>query len=184
MKIITRGEARARGLKRFFTGAPCKHGHISEWYVGVPVCIACLKLRRRAGGSSARSVARKRRQRALRTARLDASYKALRSLGVQFAQTPEQPEPPQPIVMSGKDARALGFSRYFTGRPCVHGHISERRARDGECCKCRAIQAHKKRSSRGDRTGQKRRLNQSKRAAYRTIRELGINTGAVDANAT
>jgi hypothetical protein len=28
--IITHKEARERGLKRFFTGLPCKHGHVSE----------------------------------------------------------------------------------------------------------------------------------------------------------
>jgi len=28
--IITRKEALAKGLKRYFTGKPCKHGHISE----------------------------------------------------------------------------------------------------------------------------------------------------------
>jgi hypothetical protein len=37
--IVTRAEALARGLTRYFTGKPCKRGHISErsdrW------CIAC-----------------------------------------------------------------------------------------------------------------------------------------------
>ncbi|KKK96676.1 hypothetical protein LCGC14_2660360, partial [marine sediment metagenome] len=27
---ITRDEAKALGLKRYFTGKPCKYGHISE----------------------------------------------------------------------------------------------------------------------------------------------------------
>lgn len=29
-EIISRAEAKARGLGRYFTGKPCKHGHISE----------------------------------------------------------------------------------------------------------------------------------------------------------
>lgn len=42
-EIISRKEARARGLKRFFTGKPCKHGHISEgWTCGMS-CIVCFR---------------------------------------------------------------------------------------------------------------------------------------------
>lgn len=39
--VITREEARARGLKRYFTGKPCKHGHLSEQYVLSYVCVKC-----------------------------------------------------------------------------------------------------------------------------------------------
>ena len=40
MEIIQRQEAKERGLLRYFTGKPCKHGHISERQIG-GVCIAC-----------------------------------------------------------------------------------------------------------------------------------------------
>lgn len=40
-RIISRSEARAQGLKRYFTGRPCKHGHASERRVGDGGCIAC-----------------------------------------------------------------------------------------------------------------------------------------------
>jgi hypothetical protein len=40
--ISSRTVARAAGLKRFFTGRPCKHGHLSERYVSTGSCIACL----------------------------------------------------------------------------------------------------------------------------------------------
>jgi len=39
--VISRAEARARGLKRYFTGVPCKHGHIAERFVTGSRCIAC-----------------------------------------------------------------------------------------------------------------------------------------------
>jgi hypothetical protein len=32
-EIISRAEAKARGLTRYFTGKPCKYGHIAERYV-------------------------------------------------------------------------------------------------------------------------------------------------------
>lgn len=34
------------------------------------------------------------------------------------------------------DAKALGLKRYFTGKPCKHGHISERQTSDGGCIAC------------------------------------------------
>jgi hypothetical protein len=44
MEIITREEAKAKGLKRFFSGAPCKNGHIAERYVGNrSVCLQCQR---------------------------------------------------------------------------------------------------------------------------------------------
>lgn len=45
MKIITRAEAKARGLKRYFTNTPCKHGHISERSVSDFKCYECKRLR-------------------------------------------------------------------------------------------------------------------------------------------
>ncbi len=41
MKIITRKQAKALGLKRYFTGMPCRHGHISEKYTGCKKCVEC-----------------------------------------------------------------------------------------------------------------------------------------------
>jgi hypothetical protein len=39
--IISRDEAKALGLKRFFTGTPCKHGHIAERSVRSGRCLEC-----------------------------------------------------------------------------------------------------------------------------------------------
>jgi hypothetical protein len=42
---ISRDEARALGLKRYFTGEPCKHGHIAERYVSSGLCSECGRAR-------------------------------------------------------------------------------------------------------------------------------------------
>lgn len=42
MKIITRSEAKAAGLKRYFTGKPCLRGHISERHVE-GTCMQCQR---------------------------------------------------------------------------------------------------------------------------------------------
>ena len=39
--VMSRKEARARGLKHYFTGEPCKRGHISPRYVSCKMCTAC-----------------------------------------------------------------------------------------------------------------------------------------------
>ncbi|WP_461533441.1 hypothetical protein [Sinomicrobium sp.] len=45
MKIISREEAKEHGLKRYFTGEPCRHGHLSERRTGDGKCVACVKIR-------------------------------------------------------------------------------------------------------------------------------------------
>jgi hypothetical protein len=42
-RIISRAEARALGLKRYFTGEPCKHGHVAERWVSGRVCVECAR---------------------------------------------------------------------------------------------------------------------------------------------
>lgn len=42
-EIITRKEALAKGLRRFFSGRPCRRGHIAEQYVSTWRCIECMR---------------------------------------------------------------------------------------------------------------------------------------------
>lgn len=39
-------------------------------------------------------------------------------------------------IITRKDASALGLKWYFTGKPCSHGHISERQTSNGSCREC------------------------------------------------
>lgn len=43
IEVISRGEAKKRGLKRYFTGKPCKHGHVSERNI-YGACISCVNI--------------------------------------------------------------------------------------------------------------------------------------------
>ena len=45
-KIITRSEAIEAGLNKYFTGVPCKRGHIAERRTLYSVCIACEGVKR------------------------------------------------------------------------------------------------------------------------------------------
>jgi len=39
--VISRKDAQAQGLKRYYTGIPCKRGHLSERYASSGDCITC-----------------------------------------------------------------------------------------------------------------------------------------------
>lgn len=41
-KIISRAQAKAVGLKHYFTGKPCKHGHVAMRLVSAETCMICL----------------------------------------------------------------------------------------------------------------------------------------------
>ncbi|MBB3017682.1 hypothetical protein FHR70_000722 [Microvirga lupini] len=41
MNVVSRAEAREQGLKRYFTGAPCKRGHIDERFTASTRCVSC-----------------------------------------------------------------------------------------------------------------------------------------------
>ncbi len=43
LQIIGREEARALGLKRYFTGEPCAHGHICQRQVKSSTCVMCSR---------------------------------------------------------------------------------------------------------------------------------------------
>lgn len=43
MEIISRKEAKEKGLKRYFTGRPCKYGHVTERKIKSSDCIECAK---------------------------------------------------------------------------------------------------------------------------------------------
>lgn len=45
------------------------------------------------------------------------------------------------LPSKAKDAKEMGLSRYFTGRPCPHGHLAPRRVVSRGCVECEAILA-------------------------------------------
>jgi hypothetical protein len=46
IKIISSKDAKAAGLKRYFTGVACKYGHVAERLVSTRECIGCSLKRR------------------------------------------------------------------------------------------------------------------------------------------
>jgi hypothetical protein len=75
-RIISRDEARALGLKRFFTGKPCKYGHVAERHVASCKCRECHRERTRRYRAADPERA-KERERRWRAANLELARKRL-----------------------------------------------------------------------------------------------------------
>lgn len=61
------------------------------------------------------------------------------------------------MVISRKEARARGLTRYFTGKPCKHGHVSERFSRNGVCVECMPESRRKWREANSSKVREGRR---------------------------
>jgi hypothetical protein len=47
MQIMTRAQALAAGQRTYFTGKPCKNGHISTRYTATSLCHGCANMRQK-----------------------------------------------------------------------------------------------------------------------------------------
>jgi hypothetical protein len=79
--------------------------------------------------------------------------------------------PMEPI--SWQDAYALGMTRYFTGKPCNRGHLTERRISDGKCVQCQ--NERNKRKYRERPEVRKRALEAARRSEARMTPEKKAN---------
>jgi hypothetical protein len=73
MKTITRNEAKAAGLTLYFTGQPCKYGHVSERRTVNTACVECHRQSaRKYGEKNASEIADKRKTSNLTVAQREA----------------------------------------------------------------------------------------------------------------
>lgn len=57
-------------------------------------------------------------------------------------------------IIPRAEARAQGLKRYFTGKPCSKGHVSERRVADCGCVKCGHVYANAWKAENRERSRQ------------------------------
>lgn len=46
-------------------------------------------------------------------------------------------------IITRKEAKIKGFKKYFSGKPCQKGHISERYVSSYQCCECESLSPNK-----------------------------------------
>ena len=108
-----RQDADAVGDSHYFTGEPCKNGHISPRTVSWGVCTDCLLVYRE------RQKERRQKQR----------KKTINLYGPDKLNI-------EKMRSNKEDARKAGHSHYFTGRPCKYGHLTPRTTGNATCVQC------------------------------------------------
>lgn len=89
---------------------------------------------------------------------------------IEFSQT-EKAE--SPVVISRQEAITKGLKRYFTGKPCKHGHTAERKSINSACLMCASILRHKRyvknseEAIRGSREWQKKNPEKNREKALK-----------------
>ena len=124
-EIISRADAKARGLKTYFTGEPCKYGHIAERRVRCSTCVECSRAISKAwyANNKEASLAHRRQYQVENRAKISAMKKAWRDNNRQHYKAHR----------SKLRARRNGAEGFYTA-----ADISAiRAAQKGRCAYCR-----------------------------------------------
>lgn len=138
MEIVSRAAARAKGLKRYFTGSPCKHGHVAERLEVNGSCCECARLKRFAAYHA--NIEEERRKQKVRrdadpnTASKKRARRARRDPGYA-----ERSASWRAANEARRMAEENGESQYFTGAPCIRGHVANRFTKGGKCVECNRL---------------------------------------------
>lgn len=140
MQIISRSEAKQQNLNRYFTGEPCKRGHIAERITAKSYCVECKNARMR---EMRKSDANKLKESERRST---PEYKARKNLNKRVndhyrviqCEIDRRNNKDRAGVkyISKTEALMFGFPRYFEGSTCKRGHVSERITANGMCHQC------------------------------------------------
>lgn len=130
---MTRQQASELGLKKYTGGPTCKRGHNGDRYVSTNACLLCSEFYEKKSASDWTPEYRQRRYEMARKnrhqktadrqlSRLESAAALMRSLGLN-------------LPLTRAEAKRVGSLHYFTGKPCVKGHIDKRHTTGG-CHQC------------------------------------------------
>jgi Recombination endonuclease VII len=57
--------------------------------------------------------------------------------------TTDDPSMANKCIISCQEAKSLGLIRFFTGVPCIHGHLAERYVSNNMCVPCKVLKVNK-----------------------------------------
>lgn len=133
--VITRKEAREAGRKRYFTGQPCTHGHVAERLEVNGSCCECTRLKRLTAYHA--NIEEERRKQKIR--RDSDPNLAAKKWARRARRDPEYVDRSMSWRAANearRQAESRGESQYFTGRPCIRGHLAKRFTNGGKCVEC------------------------------------------------
>ena len=122
-ELILRAEAKAKGLKRYFTGEPCKWGHIDERVTSNRRCKECMKLQSSNNSTKNRGTDKvKERNRRYKIENLDKikekrrQYKAKNRDKIKEKRRQYKAENPDKLKETDRRHRAKKFSAKITAQ--------------------------------------------------------------------
>jgi hypothetical protein len=79
-------------------------------------------------------------------------------------------------IITCPEAKKLGVTRYFTGKPCCHGHVVERRTDNYNCIDCARLHSQSELKRQLNREHYKANSDEIKNghAPIETVSERGI----------
>ena len=135
MEVITRKEAKAKGLTHYFTGKPCKHGHTATRRTITGYCNECCSIKYAKNRADEDYRAKERiRGRNWKRANKDI-LNARRRVRDKEGYVPPGANHPRKLAI------AAGEKTYSTGMPCKNGHVSPRYTDSGWCVQCKKDKA-------------------------------------------
>lgn len=187
MQVISRLDAKAQGLKAYFTEKPCRHGHIAHRYCGDGKCSECVTARasawKKENPEAEKISYRKNKEKRIASNKkwntenpekvteykrvwADKNREAIneKSRLTRPSRAKEVPIVECHRVVSRAKARDLSIPYYYTGKPCKHGHFSDRFTSTAICIECNRLNSEKIRKEQPDR--QKKYLP----AAYEAVK--------------
>jgi 5-methylcytosine-specific restriction endonuclease McrA len=138
MNIISRAEAKAAALKRYFPGTSCKHGHVAERLTVNGSCLECCRPKQLKNYHA-------NREENLRKQKIRRDSNPNHAAEQLARRHRRNPALAAKMAVRSQDkvarelARALGQKQYASPRPCGQGHLGNRFVGDGHCVECNLI---------------------------------------------
>jgi len=147
---MERSEARALSLSKYYTGRPCKQGHLGYRYTQSGTCSECINPKSHKEPPKQYDSRYMERPEAVKlglskytTGRPckngHLTYRYTVSASCSACVRPKFVKPPQvydPRYMERPEAVEKGMSQYTTGRPCKRGHLTYRYTVSASCSAC------------------------------------------------
>jgi hypothetical protein len=163
MQVVSRKAAIADGLKFFFTGDPCRKGHVTDRYVSTGKCTVCRSIIKKKFRDKNKETVRSYGGRYLDNVSIEPIPKRTRTPRESRQSPHNQIEARR---LSRQKAIKEGLEYFSTAFPCTRGHFSKWIVSQNRCTECIRIK----------RTLWKAR-NSGKVAAYNVSRQ-NAKTGA------
>lgn len=160
MKIILRSQAKALAFKRYFTGTPCKHGHLAERLVSNGTCLECFNIKQKAK-YHADPEANLRLQKIRRDTDPNFAAKKFARRCKLDPMLPARKAERQFDLGARSLAMDAGLSKYTSMRACPSGHVGLRFSADGKCVECNRIACLARHSAKPLRPGMEPKFRRS-----------------------